>query len=81
MIVTKRGNNQSPFHDRYLISEDCGLRFGTSIKDMGHSKLAEISRMDSDEAFNAQRNAIEVFLNQEIYEIDGERLRYKTFEL
>ncbi|MEQ8682712.1 MAG: hypothetical protein RID25_23305 [Cyclobacteriaceae bacterium] len=80
-VVTRRDLNKSPFHDRYMLTSESGLRIGISIKNLGEGKVTEISRMDSVESDNAERNAVDTFLNKQVYHIENQRLKYNTFTL
>jgi hypothetical protein len=70
----------SPIHDRWLISGDSGLRFGTSLNSLGLTKDSEISEMTPDDA-EQKRVELMQYLTRERSEHRGEKLRLKRFWL
>jgi len=80
-VATSRKLGKSAFHDRYILTEGSGLRFGTSLKEYGKGKISEISIMEDNEAYNVERNVIDKITSREVLDVDGDRIRYKTFEL
>ncbi len=75
------GNQQGipPFHDRWLITKNGGLRLGTSLNSLGH-KVSEISRMSFEEISEREDilNSYLIYHKKDSY--DG-RLQYETFTL
>jgi hypothetical protein len=74
----KRG--MSPIHDRWLISGKAGLRFGTSFNSLGLSRESDISELSSADV-EERRLSMEKYLNRELREHKGEKLKLMRFWL
>lgn len=72
-------SSKEPFHDRWIISKNAGIRLGTSINSIGN-KISEFSAM-GDEDLERIRYAIDGFLTRKTRELGGEQLVYELFEL
>ena len=68
-----------PFHDRWIVSKNSGIRLGTSINSIGN-KISEISAM-GDEDLERIRYTIDGFLTRKTRDLGGEQLVYDLFEL
>ncbi len=79
MVVGTEGSGAAPFHDRWILSTEVGLRLGTSLNSFG-LKDSEISVMDSGEVGRIER-MVDRYLSKKEREIEGERIRYESFEL
>lgn len=71
---------QSPIHDRWIITDSAGLRIGTSLNSLGIDKDSDISELSPEESEDRLAQ-IDQYLNGEIMEFKGERLRLSTFRL
>ena len=69
-----------PIHDRWMTSENNGLRLGTSTNSMGFIRISEISDMNKDIASD-KCALIDKLLNREIKEWEGSRVVVNTFDL
>ena len=69
-------NGEMPIHDRWWLSENSGLRLGTSMNGIGGKRLSEISILNEEQLTNVEMR-IKGFLNlsQRFYE--GEKLKAK----
>ena len=77
-----RSNSEQPIHDRYLISENSGLRLGTSINSIGSSnKFSEISKMSKQEVKKLLSEEINGFILGKKKEVNGEKLDRRTYNL
>lgn len=75
-----RKNNETPLHDRWLISKKSGLRLGTSLNSLGLSKDSEISLIGSETA-GMINNQLDGYLSGKEKEHKGDRLLYNSFTL
>jgi hypothetical protein len=81
IVVIAWGPDAShPVHDRWIFTEDSGLRLGGSTNSMGYSRLSEISTMDSN-ACNEKCEIIDGLLDRKTKEWAGERLMTSSFDL
>ncbi len=71
---------KSPIHDRWLLSEDAGLRFGTSIHSMGNVAVSEISSIDEERVAELTRE-FDSFTTRTVRELDGKRISMSVFSL
>lgn len=74
-------NNKTPFHDRWIITKNGGLRSGTSFNSLGISKESEISVMDYNEAVNIKESTINEYVGRKKREKNGQRILYKSFTM
>ncbi|GFO66405.1 TIR domain-containing protein [Geomonas paludis] len=79
-VVGTASTGQLPIHDRWIVTGDCGVRIGTSINALGRSRDSEISLLSSDEA-KARGCEIDLFINRERKEHNGEKIKYSFFTL
>ena len=80
VIIGGERTKASPIHDRWLVSGEAGLRFGSSLNGLGISKDSEISEMSASDA--AQKRAqMQSYLSREDTEHHGEQLRMSSFWL
>ena len=66
-------------HDRWLLTERGGLRFGTSFNSLGDGKLSEVSEIDSTQAATIEKQMNLYISRQRI--VDGARIQYNAFTL
>jgi tetratricopeptide (TPR) repeat protein len=80
VIVSARSTGDSPIHERWWLTENSGLRLGTSYNAIGLTKDSEITQMKMDELHDR-----EVEINECIYGIkrihNNERIEYISFSL
>ena len=74
-------NNQSPFHVRWIITKNSGLRIETSINSLGINKESEISIMKPTEALKIKENILLEYIGREKREINNMRISYESFSL
>ena len=79
MVVGTEGSGAAPFHDRWILSKEVGLRLGTSFNSLG-LKDSEISVLDSGEVGRIE-GTVNRYLTKKEKEVEGERIRYESFEL
>ena len=79
MVVGREGTGAAPFHDRWILSKEVGLRLGTSLKSLG-LKDSEISVLDSGEVRRIE-STVNRYLAKQEKDVEGERIRYESFEL
>jgi hypothetical protein len=77
----RTGGNREPFHDRWIITKDSGLRLGTSINSLGMNKESEISVMKPNEALKIREQTLNEFITRRKREINNERLSYNGFTM
>jgi len=71
---------QSPIHDRWWITEENGLRVGTSYNTLGLGKLSEISKLSPEDAFKKEIE-ITKYLTRIKGEHNGNPIKYLSFTL
>lgn len=74
-------NNNTPFHDRCIITKGSGLRIGTSIKSLGNKKDSEISLMKNDEINTLLEESLNGFLSGNNHFAGSQRIKYQSFSL
>jgi hypothetical protein len=79
-VIGGETSKESPIHDRWLISGESGLRFGTSLNSLGRTKDSEISELTSEEV-EQRRSQLLQYLTREKAEHNGETLRLNRFWL
>ena len=79
MVVGTEGSGAAPFHDRWILSAEVGLRLGTSLTSFG-LRDSEISVLDSGEVGRIE-STVGRYLSKKEKEVEGERIRYESFDL
>ncbi|RKN77990.1 hypothetical protein [Ulvibacterium marinum] len=74
-------NNDTPFHDRWLITKNSGLRLGTSINSIGRGKDSELSVMKPTDSLKIQENILLEYVRNRKKSHNNQRLSYKSFSL
>ncbi len=77
----RTNNNSYPFHDRWIITKNGGLRLGTSINSLGISRESEISVMKPNDALKIREQTLNEFITRRKREINNERLNYNGFTM
>jgi hypothetical protein len=79
-FVGMQSSNESPIHDRWWLSNDSGLRLGTSLRSLGVGKDAELSELAAESVaiFEAIVNRL---IRRETREYNGEKLKFVSFTL
>jgi hypothetical protein len=78
VVIGGETSKASPIHDRWLVSENRGLRLGTSLNSLGQSKDSEVSEMTVEDAAQKQAEILQ-YLEREKTEHNGEVLRMTRF--
>ena len=78
-VVGKITNDEHPIHDRWWLTENNGLRFGTSANSLGTVKVSELSALDQSDT-TAKLIEVDRYFSG-INMLGTERLRYLTFKL
>ena len=79
IICGIKPNGNMPVHDRWIITNDSGIRLGTSLNSLG-KKVSEISLMNESEAAIAHENILPYMTKREKMH-DGNRISYLSFDL
>lgn len=74
-------DNKPPIHDRWIITQDGGLRLGTSLNSIGKTRESEISIMPASESDSIAKSILNEYLMRRKREINRQRLSYKGFSL
>tara|TARA_R110000764_G_scaffold1355_1_gene5354 strand:+ start:329 stop:6133 length:5805 start_codon:yes stop_codon:yes gene_type:complete len=74
-------NNDTPFHDRWLITKNSGIRLGTSINSIGLTKDSELSVMKPTDSLKIQENLLFEYIKNRKKSHNNQRLAYKSFSL
>lgn len=77
----KQKSNSAPFHDRFLLSKNGGLRLGTSINSIGLGKDSEISIIGINEASEIIESSISELLQRRKKQAGEDRIHYQSFSL
>lgn len=81
VVVIAWGNDAAhPVHDRWIFTEESGLRLGGSTNSMGFGRLSEISAMDT-AACREKCSIIDSLLDRKSREWAGEKITSSSFEL
>ena len=80
VVAGVKSSGELPIHDRWIISEDSGLRLGTSLNNLGLSKESEISYLKVDEVDGILQE-VNKYLNSQERSFNGERISYQVFYL
>ncbi|WP_421938672.1 hypothetical protein [Pedobacter sp.] len=76
-----QSSSEPPFHDRWIITKNSGLRIGTSVNSVGYKKDSEISVMKPNEALRIREDTLNEYITRRKKEFNNERLYYKSFSL
>jgi len=79
-VIGGETSKESPIHDRWLISGESGLRFGTSLNSLGLTKDSEISELTPEDVEQKRAELLQ-YLTREKSEHNGEKLRLSRFWL
>ena len=79
-VIGTHSQKVSPFHDRWWLTKNAGLRLGTSLNTLGITKSSEISVLSEDEA-KLIYSEVEQYISMAKYEHNGERIEYNVFTL
>ena len=80
IILGLKSSGKSPIHDRWWITKGAGLRIGTSLNNLGESRISEISDLSSDE-IDEREQIIKQFAISKVREYKSEKIDYSTFTL
>ncbi len=72
---------QVPFHDRWILTKNSGMRLGTSINSMGKNKDSELSVMKPTESLRIKEEILYDYINKKKREFNTLKLSYKSFNL
>jgi hypothetical protein len=79
-IIGIEQSQASPIHDRWIITNNHGLRLGTSYNSIGEGKISEISEIREEDVSSKESE-----LNNYLFKIkrdhEGKKINYKSFEL
>ena len=73
--------NESPFHDRWILTKNSGIRMGTSLNSVGLSRESELSVMKPSEAANVLENILGEYVERRKRSVNNMRISYKSFSL
>lgn len=76
-----QNENKCPFHDRWLITKNGGLRIGTSFNSMGISRDSEISTITNIDADNIYQTILRGYVERTKREHNFQKLSYKSYSL
>lgn len=71
--------DKTVIHDRWLLTNGVGLRFGTSFNSVGVGKLSEISEIEPARAASCEHQLNQYISRQRV--IDGAKIQYLSFTL
>ncbi len=80
VIIGISGSGDSPIHDRWWLSENTGLRLGTSFNSLGVGKYSEVSVMTADET-KPLLSEVNQYLSAQRWEYNNQSLAYDMFIL
>ena len=70
----------SPIHDRWWVTENAGLRIGTSLNSLGEARISEISQISCSQVTEIEEQ-INGLLERRTRECGGDRVVYESFTL
>ena len=79
-VIVRKNDKKTPFHDRWIITKNAGLRIGTSINSIGMGKESEISKMAKNEKEQVE-NLLDQYLSFKVLSHKNEKLHYQTILL
>lgn len=74
-------NNDTPFHDRWLISKNSGMKLGSSINSLGYNKDTELTILKPTESLNIKEDTLSEYIRSRKREHNNQRIQYKSFNL
>lgn len=74
-------NLKEPFHDRWILTKNSGLRLGTSFSSIGLTRDSEISIMKLHEVDNIAQNIVNDYITKQKKVLNNQRLKYRSFSL
>lgn len=80
IIVGLESSGELPIHDRWWITQNSGLSFGTSFNSLGINKISDISILSIEES-KLRENEINQYISREKRIHKNERLTYNLFSL
>jgi len=80
IIVGLESSGELPIHDRWWITQNSGLSFGTSFNSLGINKTSEVSILSIEES-KIRENEINQYISREKRIHKNERLIYNLFSL
>lgn len=78
--IPEKGND-TPFHDRWIITKDGGIRLGTSINSMGLQKNSELSIMKPTDALTIKESFLTEYISRKKRMQNNQQLKYRAFNL
>lgn len=73
-------SGKSPLHDRLVISKRSGLKLGTSLKSLGGDQECTITKLTEAERLS-HLDSIDGCITRSLKQLQGEKVRYSTFNL
>jgi len=80
IIAGTESRGDLPIHDRCMLSNEFGIRLGTSINSLGINKTSEISYLSSEQV-KEFKNEINPYLERSQREYNKEKILFQTFTL
>ncbi len=81
LIMVGRGSlGQHPIHDRWWLSENGGVRIGTSLNSIGCGRISEVSPISETDA-HALMVEVDQCISGQIVTRIGENIRHSSFRL
>lgn len=79
-ILSYRESNQAPIHDRAWLSDDAGIRFGTSFNSLGKDKVSDMTLL-SEHQFESLSSRLSGYFDKSTKFDNSKRLNYITLIL
>ena len=73
--------SKCPFHDRWIITKNGGLRIGTSFNSLGISRDSEISIISAIESDNIYQTILRGYSERSKREHNFQKIEYKSYTL
>jgi hypothetical protein len=77
IVVVGGRTGDLPIHDRWWVTKNKGLRFGSSFSGLGKSRDSEVSELDSSET-EERLQLTQMYITRQIREHLGEKLTYQS---
>lgn len=79
-VIGVNSDGDHPIHDRWFLSQDDGLRLGTSAKSLGNYRVSEVSNIEREDV-PVRLNLVNSFLDRTVRVWEGSRITVSSFSL
>lgn len=80
IVVGTISNGQLPIHDRWIVTENSGIRIGTSVNSLGKTRDSEIGILSVEESMIREQE-IDEYITRKKKDHNGDKIKYSVFTL